>query len=216
MKRYRLVKDLPTFKAGDIFEISKNGNLIKREGCISDCIVAYDAQTLEKFPNILADWFEEIAEEPKTVWDLRYGDKCYLAYPENGYPVIREQMWVGSPMQEGARRYGGLFVTPDTANHYIERSRAEVVLRRNAKGFKPDWHGEGNLNCTWTIKWERHYIEYQDAQGRMRDKPVWELKVSHADDVYDQNIIYFPTKEDAEASINAHPDEWKTYLGVEE
>ena len=56
MKKYKLVKDLPTFKAGDIFYLSGMGNLFHE----SEGVVAYSWSTIDKFPNILTDWFEEI------------------------------------------------------------------------------------------------------------------------------------------------------------
>lgn len=58
MKRYKLLKDLPTFKAGDKFYLDINNNLRLSESEI----IAYSHITLEKFPNILKDWFEEIPE----------------------------------------------------------------------------------------------------------------------------------------------------------
>lgn len=64
--RFRLVKDLPTFKAGEIFEIF-DGNLYKINESDGDDteyeVMAYHASTLKRFPNILKDWFEPI--EPK-------------------------------------------------------------------------------------------------------------------------------------------------------
>ena len=62
MKRYKLLKDLPTFKAGDMFYISQYGALIYDDGDFG--VMAYSQSTLEKFPNILKEWFEEIQEEP--------------------------------------------------------------------------------------------------------------------------------------------------------
>lgn len=56
--RFRLMKDLPTFKAGQEFNLSPKGNLILNDGKFGIC--AYAKQTLEKFPNILEDWFEPI------------------------------------------------------------------------------------------------------------------------------------------------------------
>lgn len=59
MKRYRLKKALPTFKAGEVFVLwdSIEGPGLFRE---SDGIMAYHRKTLDKFPNILEEWFEEI------------------------------------------------------------------------------------------------------------------------------------------------------------
>lgn len=65
MKRYRLKKDLPTFKAGDEFCINQCGDLVKtlphnNNQQITYGITTYCAETLSKFPNVLKDWFEEL------------------------------------------------------------------------------------------------------------------------------------------------------------
>lgn len=56
MKYYQLIKDLPTFKKGQIFYLNEFGFLVRKE----DPVVAYSASTLKKFPNILKDWFKEV------------------------------------------------------------------------------------------------------------------------------------------------------------
>lgn len=67
-KRYQLVKDLPTFKAGEIFELwdSIEWQGIYRE---SDGVMAYHKKTLDKFPNILGEWFEEIKPAEPLIKD---------------------------------------------------------------------------------------------------------------------------------------------------
>lgn len=60
MKRYKLKRDMPAFKAGTECYIEEAGNMVPCRG-ISYTIVHKDQ--LEKNPNILTDWFEEI-EEP--------------------------------------------------------------------------------------------------------------------------------------------------------
>ena len=74
MKRYKLKKDLPTFKAGDEFYLDSNNDLrLKKPD-----IMAYSHITLEKFPNILKDWFEEIPENKR--WRAEYGGEyAYIA-----------------------------------------------------------------------------------------------------------------------------------------
>ena len=52
MKRYKLLKDLPTFKAGDLFYISEHGALVHDDGDFG--VMAYARRTLDMFPNILA------------------------------------------------------------------------------------------------------------------------------------------------------------------
>lgn len=64
MKYYRLMKDLPTFKAGEIFFINNYGQLVSDK---NKSIVAYSAGTLEKFPNILEEWFEETEKPTRDI-----------------------------------------------------------------------------------------------------------------------------------------------------
>ena len=71
MKRYKLKRDLPTFKAGEVFYLSDAGNLFRE----SDNIAAYSWSTIDKFPNILTDWFEEINEP--TRWKP---EMCHVYY----------------------------------------------------------------------------------------------------------------------------------------
>ena len=59
MKRYKLKKDTPAFKAGTECYLEEPGNMVPRRG-ISYTIV-HKGQ-LEKNPNILTDWFEEVKD----------------------------------------------------------------------------------------------------------------------------------------------------------
>lgn len=81
MKRYKLLKDLPTFKAGQLAYISEQGSLIagnpdKPE--ITDAgvqLMMYHKTTLKKFPNILTEWFEEIPNPTDSIhWEPLPGD----------------------------------------------------------------------------------------------------------------------------------------------
>ena len=65
MKRYKLKKDTPAFKAGTECYIEEAGHMVPCRG-ISYTIVHKDQ--LEKNPNILTDWFEEI-KEPLIKYD---------------------------------------------------------------------------------------------------------------------------------------------------
>jgi hypothetical protein len=66
MKRYRLKYELPTFKQGELFHTDENGNLWRDKGQKGnhwkDEVMAYNHKTIERFPDILTDWFEEYEE----------------------------------------------------------------------------------------------------------------------------------------------------------
>ena len=128
MKKYRLLKGLPTFKAGEIFKL-KGGNLYyypaengTENAHWSDKIMAYNHKTLEKFPNILDEWFEEV-EEPKDYWviDIRDGAgyKPYLEEPS-----------------EMDFEIGNYFETKEEAEKAVEKLKAFKRLKDNGFSFE--------------------------------------------------------------------------------
>lgn len=67
MKYYKLKKDLPTFKKGELFYSDGPGSIIRAK----DNLMAYNHTTVAKFPNILKDWFEPASEPERdkmTKW----------------------------------------------------------------------------------------------------------------------------------------------------
>lgn len=206
MKRYKLLKDLPTFKAGQRFYLNECGDLVldvchhKNDKQAEYGITAYCASTLQKFPSILKDWFEEIPERPKTVDDLEEGDECWIVgCCELGYAPMQIKF---GKLARVMRETGSLYLTEEDAKKDITRNKAEQILRRDTKGFKPDWK-QLYEEARWVYTVCQNCVTNKlEVNGRMKYKLPIEF--------------YFATKEDARASIKAHPDEWKMYLGVEE
>lgn len=138
MKKYRLLKDLPTFKAGEIFKL-KGGNLYyypaengTENTHWSDKIMAYHHKTLEKFPNILDEWFEEV-EEPKDYWviDIRDGAgyKPYLEEPS-----------------EMDFEIGNYFETKEEAEKAVEKLKCFTNLKNHEFMFDGWYYGaDGNI-----------------------------------------------------------------------
>lgn len=56
MKYYKLKKDLPTFKKGELFYMDDSGSLAR----VKDDLMVYYYKTIKKFPSILEDWFAEV------------------------------------------------------------------------------------------------------------------------------------------------------------
>lgn len=196
MKRYRLKKDLPTLKAGEEFYISYYGHLVHLE----DEIIAYTRSTLEKFPNILKDWFEEIPEKPKTVWNLEEDDVFYMiSYDEDEQFCPRHAYW--RDRYEKYREIGEVFLTDLGCRKEIARRKAEQILLRDTKGFKPDWHDTAQL---------KYRIYYEASNAYCGNLLVTtQCREIHA-------CIHFATRADAEESVRTHRKEWLTYLGAEE
>lgn len=190
MKRYKLKRDLPTFKAGDRFVLIDSGSLIHE----SDGVVAYSWTTLDKFPNILTDWFEEINES--TRWKPDRNQKYY--YLGNSGSVYYDTWANGSPIDNGRFEIGNCFQTEEEAEQVAEYLKALAVVR-------------GDATSKFTRDRNNFYVYYDIISNHLA------VGVSFYD--LENGIFglpYFATEEDAKRSIEQHKNEWLTIFGVKE
>lgn len=207
MKRYKLLKDLPTFKAGEEFFISKSGNLIA--GTPSDPkqitvetrygfpmkidLMAYAQETLEEFPNILTDWFEEIEElkMPKEFFFISVNKVVNVNY--NSFSFDEESRQNYRDIIEKYKSVGNCFKTKEEAEEYLEYLKAKVIIEQDAD-FYPDWSD---------LDEEKYY-------------GFWNWNVDEIDCGYTygdkQSDMYFKSEKDIKESFKKHPEEWKVYL----
>lgn len=201
MKRYKLLKDLPTFKAGQLSYISEQGNLIagnpdKPE--ITDAgvqLMMYHKTTLEKFPEILTEWFEEIQEPTDSIhWEPKIGDRYFYI---SGYGTVYSETWHGVPVDYYRRALGFICPTEEECKKARERKLAKVRLQRTSN-FKPNFE---DANGGWTV-----YYSYKDK------------KMNSFFAGYDDagEIVCYETKEEAEKSIEENREDWLIYFGVKE
>lgn len=182
MERYKLKKDLPTFKAGDEFYLDSNNDLRLKW---SD-IMAYNHRTLEKFPNILTDWFEEIPESKR--WRAEYNEKYWCNDGNGGIYSSTED---GHKADSYRFLTGNYFKTEEDAEAYKEYLLAKQKLIDSAKGYKPVLDGHN------------HYLEYCNGVFT-KHFSVYETTT------YTPGVIYFKCQEDAEESFKKYRDEWET------
>lgn len=118
-KNYRLLKDLPFAKAGEIFEsrILDDGKEYMFWGEIK-------IQNIENFD----EWFKEI---PEPEWAYHINDRGI------SISIIR----VGSlpSFEHDLKSIGNYFETEEEAEKRIDYLQAKEVIKQDAKGFKPDW-----------------------------------------------------------------------------
>ena len=189
MKRYKLKRDIPAFKAGEIFRLSDAGNLFRE----SDNVPAYGWTILNKFPNILAEWFEEIKP---TRWKPK---KNHIYYCVSGDGYVAEDVWYGVQCIDDDRfDLGNCFETKEEAEKVVEYLKALATVRGDATSkFTKD-----------RINW---YVYY--------DTNLNSLMSSISCSMLDNGIFglpYFATREDAQKSIEQHKDEWLTIFGAKE
>lgn len=200
MKQYRLLKDLPTFKAGQLAYISKTGNLIAgtpenqkttETGLI---IMIYHETTLKKFPNILTEWFEEIEEPTDSIhWKPKIGDRCFILENAN----IRPTNYTGMLRDYNAWSTGRVFRTEEECEKARDRELAEIRLRRTST-FKPDFE---NCNGGWAVYYDHGHET---------------LAVCELDDCDAGEPVRYATREEAKKSIEENEQDWKIYFGIKE
>ena len=200
MKRYKLLKDLPTFKAGQLAYISKTGNLIagtpeNQETTETGLIIMiYHETTLKKFPNILTEWFEEVQEPIDSIhWKPKIGEK-YWALGNTG---VYSQVWGDDEFDRDRYESGKVYKTKEEGEKACERELAEVRLRRTSD-FKPDFE---DSRGGWVV-----YYNY-------KDKELYSYDTDYDDS---GETIRYATEEDSRKSIRENREDWLKYLGVEE
>lgn len=191
MKRYKLVKDLPTFKAGDVFYISDSGNLLRE----SDNVPAYSWSTIDKFPNILDDWFEEINES--TRWKPENGEIYYRVGSDGR---IYDDTWDDSLSITDSERLeiGNCFQTEEEAERVKEYLKALAVVRGDA--------------TSEFVKYNDNWFIGYDPEHKSID--AFCNPYTARNGIF--GLPYFATEDDAERSIELHKNEWLTIFGIEE
>ena len=186
MKHYKLLKDLPTFKAGDEFELNEKGHLVFVRGTQEveegQTLIAYTSYTLEKFPNILKDWFEEMPEQYKR-WRAKENGGHYFV---DDWGDVDYNYDAGFPPSTFRYNIGNYFKTEEEAEAYKEYLLAKQVLLDDAKGGKwakdgSNWHASYNV-IRWVSYWSYNYNPGQ---------------------------IYFKDEESLEKSLEEHKDQWE-------
>ena len=193
MKRYKLLKDLPTFKAGDDFFLTDTGNLFHGKSLHNNTEIVYSFSEIEKFPNILADWFEEIKEQ--TRWKPEM-DQTYYGI-SIGSSVFSEY-WNDLTVDYDRFNIGNCFETKEEAEKAVEYLKALAIVRGDAT--KKFVKGERNWFVFYNVTAD--YLDfgydYSDIRNGVFGLPL------------------FATEEDAQRSIELHKNEWLTIFGVKE
>lgn len=190
MKRYKLLKDTPAFKAGTECYIEEAGHMVPCRG-ISYTIV-HKGQ-LAKNPNILTDWFEEIKEP--TRWKPEIDEEYYCLGKDGS---VTPDEWTGISIDNDRFDIGNCFQTEEEAERAAEYLKALVVVR-------------GDATTEFTRDRDNFYVYYDVSHNY--------LYVSSNSYCLKNGIFglpYFATKDDALRSIELHKKEWLIIFGVKE
>ena len=195
MKRYKLLKDLPFAKAGDILSLERS----QEYGYFKLCKDRSNPRSIELYEGIVEgfidnfdQWFEEI-KEPKIFFTIDiYKSK---------FKEINTDYYSGWSALEvkNIKDLGLLFKTVEKTKKYLEYLKAKAIIKKDAKGFKPDWNNEdeNRYRGCWDLK---------------KDTTIW----MYESGAFKEPLIFFKSVKDIKESFEKHPNEWRTYLTYEQ
>lgn len=191
MKTYKLLKDMPTVKAGTTFrEITRevDGSKILKEYKSSNKVSILISEI-----NDFDEWFEKIEPTDSIHWKPKIGDRYWAL----GNTIVYPQTWGDDEFDRDRYESGRVYKTKEECEKALDRELAEVRLRRTSN-FKPDFE---NDNGGWVVY-------YDPKKKRLEVQEVYCLEYGE--------IVRYETEEDAEKSIRENERDWKIYFGIKE
>ena len=192
MKRYKLLKDLPDAKTGDIFQRKTD------DVTLVDIIYKIDSEEIALAPTYhikditnFDEWFEEI---DKAGWKPTKGDEYWTVYEEGS---ISKSIWNDDCVNKGRYRMGNCYRTDKEAEHAQRVQIARTKIKRSSD-FKPDWQNRDQTK--WYPIYDYDYNQLCTYSSYREDHGA---------------IVYYETKEDAEQAIKELEPEYLLHFGVE-
>lgn len=188
MKRYKLLKDTPFAKAGDMVEMWSDGTMTFVG---EPNLPRFNKEDIRMFPQ----WFKEVERVivPDKYYYIDLISDMIFSSAKDGFASDEKR----EAMFQNCSKNGIAFETFMEAEEYLKYLRAKEVIKQDTKGFKPNWK-----NCE--NKYYGYWNSGKDSLGYL---------VSYITKYSD---ICFKTEEDIKESFKKHPDEWKTYLTYEQ
>jgi len=203
MKYYKLVKELPMFDYDDKFYVNKNGDLVPLE---NKQTIIYSRTELEKFPEILEEWFDEIKAgvrwradplgyEPDDLDGWDHPDNEYYYVDSNGLVLCRIEN--GSSFDDFCWNSGNYSSSERGSEKHKKYIIALQAIKDDAGNFKPSWDDQEDV--------------YHGAYDILSGKLICAMTKT----INFQGAVYFKTRADLRRSFKKHHEEWMTVLGVE-
>ena len=185
MKRYKLLKDTPTLKAGTIFEERESPDEYKELGqVVADGCLTRPWLTVSEINNF-DEWFEEIPEKHER-WRGGRGDSYYFIDDEG---VIRHEIDTNDDMDNYRYNAGIYGRTEQELKVKLEYDIARQVLLDDAEGGKWIENGEN---------WHAFYNTITETYVRMSGMSY-----------YFPGVIYFKDGENLYKSLKEHEEQWE-------
>lgn len=185
MKRYKLLKDTPTLKAGTIFEERESPDEYKELGqVIADGCLTSPWLTVSEINNF-DEWFEEIPEKYERWRAERGGRYSYLG--NDGTVSFSEEF--GDDIDDYRYSAGLYGRTKQELEAKLKYDIARQVLLDDAEGGK--WIEDGK-------NWHAFYNTITETYVRMSGMSY-----------YFPGVIYFKNGENLYKSLKEHKKQWE-------
>lgn len=143
MKKYKLLKDIPFAKAGDMVEMWSDGTMAFAG---EPNLPRFNKEDVRMFPL----WFEEVE------------DYFYITTDGSVWLCPKNK---DKELDKNRKAIGNYFETIEEAEKYLEYLKAKAIIKQDAKGFKPNWRDKDEdrfMGC-WDFKRKRALFDYGDA-----------------------------------------------------
>lgn len=188
-KKYKLLKDTPTIKAGTIFEeVISDFDELKELVRITPIGAKTSPQFTIQDINNFDEWFEKITDS--VHWKPKNGEKVFCLNEEGD---IYSFTFNDLLSHHKRLAFGFVYRTIEEAQKARERRLAEVRLRQTSD-FEDSRGG-------WVV-----YYNY-------KDKELYSYDTDYDDS---GETIRYATEEDSRKSIRENREDWLKYFGVEE
>ena len=185
MKRYKLLKDTPTLKAGTIFEERESPDEYKELGqVVTDGCLTRPWLTVSEIDNF-DEWFEEIPEKHER-WRGGRGDSYYFIDDEG---AIRHEIDTNDDMDNYRYNAGIYGRTEQELKVKLEYDIARQVLLDDAEGGKWVENGEN---------WHAFYDTIAKTHIGMTGMSY-----------YFSGVICFKDEESLLKSLEDHKEQWE-------
>lgn len=132
MKQYKLLKDMPFAKAGDMVEMWSDGTM----AFVGEPnLPRFNKEDVRMFPL----WFEEVE------------DYFYITTDGSVWLCPKNK---DKELDKNRKAIGNYFETIEEAEKYLEYLKAKTIIKQDTKGFRPDWnnYNQRKFYGAWSVK----------------------------------------------------------------
>lgn len=188
MTKYRLKKDTPIAKAGELFDIDPEGNLLTKDD--GACFGIYSIQDLD-------DWFEKVEESVEWPHDGASYYQPAVNILTKKFVSSYNEYW-GDAHDEARRHIGICYKTEEACQRFIDFLTAVEVVS----------HDDGFMKISRKVNYSPCGYGVYRGFGKSIIAEVSDRTVYAGE-------FYFDTYEHAKASVEAHQPEWQTVLNYD-